>query len=93
MPGPGVACSDLTYSISAITPSSLTSPWKVDRHVNAPSFRGDRIKLRLALRNLIANAVEIQPNGGRVGVRIERRGDEICLGVGDAGPGVRPELR
>jgi two-component system, sensor histidine kinase FlrB len=80
---------------SALSPyvlEGMPSPWKVERNVSAPSFRGDRIKLRLALRNLIANAVEIQPGGGRVAVRLERRGDEICLSVGDAGPGVRPEL-
>ncbi len=68
-------------------------PWEVDVETSAPPFLGDRIKLRQALRNLVANAAEIQPEGGRIQVAVERRGESIALCVRDAGPGVPPELR
>ena len=51
----------------------------------------DRIKVRQALRNLIANACDAQPEGGDVHVaaRATERGVEFR--VSDAGPGLRPQ--
>jgi two-component system sensor histidine kinase AtoS len=62
----------------------------------APRFRGDRLKLRQALRNLVQNAIEAQPAGGRIALRAELapgpNGARIRLAVADAGPGFEPEL-
>ena len=52
----------------------------------------DRIKLRQAIRNLVANAIEAQPEGGRVRVSVEARQDEFLVHVHDAGPGVPADL-
>lgn len=60
---------------------------------DAPPFLADRIKLRQALRNLIANAAQAQPGGGSIEVELTRFGAEIRLQVRDAGPGIAPELR
>ncbi len=68
-------------------------PYRITTNIDCTPFLGDRMKLRHALRNLIANAIDVQPNGGDVDVRIEREGGEVVLSVGDAGPGVAPELR
>lgn len=67
--------------------------WSIDSSVDAPAFSGDRIKLRQALRNLVANALDAQPRGGSVHVSCARRGDEIVFDVFDGGPGIPPELR
>jgi len=40
------------------------------------------------LTNLIDNALYYTPEGGRVGVRVTRQPDGICLSVEDTGPGI-----
>ena len=56
-------------------------------------FRGDRIKLRQAVRNLIANAIESQHERPRVHVAADREDDLLVIRVSDAGPGVPSDLR
>jgi len=56
-----------------------------------PAFVGDRLKLRQALRNLVANALEAQPGGGRVHVHVGVAAGEVALSVEDAGAGLAPE--
>lgn len=45
------------------------------------------------LRQLVANALDHTPEGGRVEVRVERRGEDIELAVSDTGPGVPDAAR
>ncbi len=66
--------------------------FELSSSVDCPSFAGDRIKLRQALRNLLANAIEAQPEGGRVHLSIMREGDEVVARVQDAGPGISHKL-
>jgi signal transduction histidine kinase len=49
--------------------------------------------VRHVLTNFIANAVDAMPEGGRLTVRTERRGEELWLSVKDSGPGIDPEER
>lgn len=79
--------------LQARVPDGVPSAWDIERRICAVPFRGDRIKLRQALRNLIANAIDAQPLGGRVRVEARCEGDQLHLCVGDSGPGVPPELR
>ena len=67
--------------------------WRVATAVEAPPFVADRIKLRQALRNLVANAIEAQPEGGLVDVSLRLEGGELVLDVCDGGPGVAAHLR
>jgi signal transduction histidine kinase len=67
--------------------------WRIESETDCPVFLGDRIKLRQALRNLVANALEVQPRGGRVHVACSLRGGEVVFDVRDAGPGIAPGLR
>ena len=46
-----------------------------------------------ALSNLIVNAIEAQPDGGRVRIGLSRREDKLEVEVVDDGPGISPELR
>jgi len=45
------------------------------------------------LSNLIVNAIEAQPDGGRVKVSLAERGERIEILVEDDGPGITPDLR
>ena len=66
--------------------------FELSSSIDCPSFAGDRIKLRQALRNLLANAIQAQPEGGRVHLSIVREGDEVVARVQDAGPGISHKL-
>jgi len=61
--------------------------------VDCPRFTGDRIKLRTAVRNLVANALQAIPDGGRVDVCTKLAGGEIEIAVHDSGSGVPTHLR
>jgi two-component system sensor histidine kinase CreC len=50
--------------------------------------QGDAFLLRLALVNLLENAADFAPQGGRVGLRIARDGARWRVDVSDDGPGV-----
>jgi two-component system sensor histidine kinase TctE len=54
---------------------------------------GDAFLLREALANLVHNAINYPPRGGRVTVRTGRRDSESFLEVEDEGPGIPREER
>ena len=54
---------------------------------------GDALLLREALANLVHNALEYTPQGGRVTVRTGLRNDCAFLEVEDDGPGIAPAER
>jgi len=53
--------------------------------------RGDEAKLKTALRNVVANAVEAISQQGEVAVTIGRRGPVYAISVRDSGPGMSRE--
>ena len=62
--------------------------------VDAPSsvmIDVDPARLRQALGNLVANAVQYAGPGGHVQVLVARSGSEVLLQVVDDGPGIDPE--
>jgi two-component system sensor histidine kinase TctE len=52
------------------------------------AVRGDPLLVREALANLVHNAIEYTPPGGRVTVRVGRRAGASALEVEDEGPGI-----
>ena len=52
-----------------------------------PVFAGDRIKLRQAIRNLVANAIEHTPREGVIQVGVRRHGTDVRIEVIDSGRG------
>jgi signal transduction histidine kinase len=57
----------------------------------APAVQGDPRRLKEALINLVANAIEATPNGGTVMLRLRGTGSGVRLDVQDSGRGISPE--
>ncbi len=62
--------------------------WPIEVDCRLEELRGDRVQLRQALRNLVANAIHVQPGGGALRVELRRERDDAVLEVEDAGPGI-----
>ena len=52
--------------------------------------RGDRVRLAQIVSNLLNNAAEYMPSGGRVTLRVTVHGTDAHVSVGDAGVGLDP---
>lgn len=64
-------------------------------HDEAADFRlrGDAPSLGILLQNLVGNAVQYTPPGGRIAVTLQAEAQRVCLRVADSGPGVPAEQR
>jgi signal transduction histidine kinase len=66
---------------------------KVEAHfaTDVPLVLVDRELLKQALMNLLLNAIEAMPGGGRLTVSLERRGEMAEIEIEDTGGGIAPE--
>jgi PAS domain S-box-containing protein len=53
---------------------------------------GDFARLSQIVWNLLSNAIKFTGAGGRVSVRVERRGAVVAITVSDTGAGIRPDF-
>jgi two-component system, LuxR family, sensor kinase FixL len=53
----------------------------------------ERARMERVFLNLIANAVEAMPQGGKVEIRAERNGSGVVVKVDDTGPGIPASVR
>ena len=58
---------------------------------SAGNVHGDGRRLKEALINLVANAIEATPSGGTVALRLRNGGSAVVLEVRDSGRGISPE--
>ena len=68
---------------------------QVQREVldGASVVRTDPGLVRHLLTNLVANAVDAMPNGGKLEVQARRDGQDVVLRVADTGSGMGPEVK
>lgn len=59
---------------------------------DVPPVRGHAAELREALTNLVANALDAMPQGGRLTIATDRVGSDVVLRVSDTGVGMPPEV-
>ncbi|MCG3154570.1 MAG: Adaptive-response sensory-kinase SasA [bacterium] len=52
----------------------------------------DRVQMRRALLNLIRNAAEAMPRGGKLRMRVEQRGESVIIHIEDTGIGIPQEV-
>jgi PAS domain S-box-containing protein len=52
----------------------------------------DGAQLKQVFLNLIANAAQAMPRGGKLKLHVARRGDEVAISVSDTGIGILPEM-
>lgn len=64
----------------------------VSRLDPTPLVRVDRGQVQRVVINLLSNAAEAMPRGGRIVVTTGAMGDEAALAVEDAGTGIPPEI-
>jgi PAS domain S-box-containing protein len=55
-----------------------------------PQLRGNPVRLRQMIDNLVGNAIKYTPEGGDITVDLEVQKDQIFLRVSDTGPGIPP---
>lgn len=60
---------------------------------DVPPVLADQQLLKQALINLVLNAVEAMPGGGRLTVSLHRRGEQAGIEIEDTGKGIAPEHR
>ena len=56
-------------------------------------LRGDSDLLKQAVLNLVTNAIDAMPRGGKLHVKVDSSGDKLTLEVCDTGTGIPRELR
>jgi PAS domain S-box-containing protein len=66
---------------------------EVERTAGTLPVFGDRDRLEQCLINLVANASDAMPAGGRAVIRTGREGTAVWFEVSDQGPGIPPALR
>lgn len=64
----------------------------VDLDGGVPLIAGDADRLQQIVGNLLTNAVKFTPDGGAVGVTLERHGSTARIVVRDSGIGIQPEF-
>ena len=84
--------------VSTLNESLLTKKFislSVESEASLPRVMADREKVAHVVGNLLGNAIEFTPSGGRVWVRASRRQTDgppaILVEVGDTGLGIAPE--
>lgn len=93
---PNRASADLDALISEVL-SVIHPPANValehDRVADLPPAPLDRAQMFQVLENLIRNAIQAMPEGGRVRICTRREGAHCVVLVSDSGPGIPPEMQ
>ena len=80
----------LRYTLDTLSQQSVKKQQNLDVEIASglPALRGNPIRLRQMLDNLIGNAIKYTPVGEKVCVKLHLEGDQIILQVSDNGAGI-----
>lgn len=84
--------SELADSVLALLEGRANAAGVSLRRTGSARAMADPRRLRGALVNLVANAIEACPRGGRVEIAIADEGGSVRVAVIDTGGGMRPEV-
>src|ERR671932_362604 len=73
-----------------LRPLARDVQWRIDLQ-DQVAILGDRDRLKQALLNLCANALQHTPAGGSATLSLYREADQVVLAVADTGPGIPPD--
>jgi CheY-like chemotaxis protein/two-component sensor histidine kinase len=81
-------------AIETVEQDALARGLSVDRDLEAAPAHvtADPARLQQVVWNLLSNAIKFTPAGGKITVRLGRRGDDAEIVVSDTGTGIRPEV-
>jgi signal transduction histidine kinase len=98
LPKPKLECEDLgaiATSVLEFAGSELSLAgisWSIEIESGLPDVVADESQLRQALLNLVRNAKEAMPGGGRILLEVGRAAEgHVRLVLADSGPGIAPE--
>lgn len=80
-------------AMRTVEPQSVKAGVRVAKTLapDLPRVWGDPRRIEQAVLNLLANAVKFTPEGGYVGIFVNRDSDGLRIAVADAGIGIAPE--
>ncbi len=80
----------LSYSLDMLR--SLIEQKNLQLHVHIdsdlPTVRGNPLRLRQMLDNLIGNAIKYTPTGGSIEISLQRQDSQLIFKISDTGPGI-----
>ena len=81
--------------LAELTPLALDHQQELEFEAEGSDFQllADGPSLGTLLQNLLGNALQYTPAGGRIRVLLQGQSDALLLRVQDSGPGVPAELR
>ncbi|NOY77843.1 MAG: PAS domain-containing protein [Calditrichaeota bacterium] len=82
----------LRESLSVLNESAKAKGVQIETHLAASvSLRVDRNQLKQAFLNLIQNALEATPAGGKIWIHSSKKPDGVKISIGDTGAGIPRE--
>jgi PAS domain S-box-containing protein len=81
----------VTAAVETVAPAAAVKTIQIATELPDPELTtmADSDRLQQVVWNLLSNAVKFTPKGGRITLRAERRGPDVCIVVSDSGEGVR----
>jgi two-component system sensor histidine kinase QseC len=83
-------------TLAELTPLAIAQDQALTLEVDEQAdcrLTGDAASLTTMLQNLVGNALEYTPHGGRIEVQLHGDAEQLILAVDDSGPGISTELR
>jgi PAS domain S-box-containing protein len=91
---PELVDTDLTKLVKEVMPT-VTAPGNVETTLVSPdvtpTVKADPLLMRRVIVNLLTNAVQAMPNGGKLTVTLATQPNALSMAVQDTGAGITPE--